>query len=49
MRDGRGEFTASPSAHILIDPHNKVLRDLDFIDAYQARQREDAGPARPRH
>jgi aminopeptidase N len=49
MRDGRGEFTASPSAHILIDPHNKVLRDLDFIDAYQARQREDNGPARPRH
>jgi aminopeptidase N len=49
MRDGHGEFTASPTAHILIDPHNKVLRDLDFIDAYQARQREDNGPARPRH
>jgi aminopeptidase N len=49
MRDGHGEFTASPSAHILIDPHNKVLRQLDFIDAYQTRQREDAGPARPRH
>ena len=49
MRDGRGAFTAAPSAHILIDPHNKILRDLDFIDAYQARQREDAGPARPRH
>jgi aminopeptidase N len=49
MRDGRGAFTAPSSAHILIDPHNKVLRQLDFIDAYQARQREDNGPARPRH
>jgi aminopeptidase N len=49
MREGRGEFPAPEGAHILLDPHNKLLRQLDFIDAYQARQREDAGPARPRH
>jgi hypothetical protein len=38
MRDGRGEFTASPSAHILIDPHNKVLRDLDFIEVWRGQR-----------
>ena len=38
MTDGRAEFAASSGAHILIDPHNKVLRDLDFIEAYRARQ-----------
>ena len=42
MRDGSGAFNARPDAHILIDPHNRLLRQLDFIDAYQARQREDA-------
>jgi len=46
MRDGTGSFRADESAHILIDPHNKVLRQLDFVDAYQARQRETAGAAR---
>jgi aminopeptidase N len=49
MRDGKGEFPAPEGAHILLDPHNKLLRQLDFIDAYLARQREDNGPARPRH
>ena len=49
MRDGHGDFTAPEGAHIILDPHNKLLRQLDFIDAYQARQREDNGPARPRH
>ena len=49
MRDGHDAFSAPVGAHILIDPHNKVLRQLDFIDAYQSRQREDAGPPRPRH
>jgi aminopeptidase N len=41
MRDGSGTFTAAADAHILIDPHNKVLRQLDFVDAYQARQHEN--------
>ena len=41
MRDGSGGFNAREGAHILIDPHNKLLRQLDFVDAYQARQRED--------
>ncbi|NBW12008.1 MAG: M1 family peptidase [Caulobacteraceae bacterium] len=49
MRDGKGDFTAPEGAHIILDPSNKLLRQLDFIDAYQARQREDAGPARPQH
>ncbi len=49
MRDGKGDFAAPEGAHIILDPHNKVLRQLDFIDAYQARQREDAGSGRPRH
>ena len=41
MRGGVGVFNARPGAHILIDPRNTVLRQLDFVDAYQARQRED--------
>jgi aminopeptidase N len=48
MAEGRGAFTAPANAHILIDPRNRVLRRLDFVDAYQTRQRE-AGPAGPRH
>lgn len=40
MRDGSARFNAPAGAHILIDPHNRVLRQLDFIDAYQARQAE---------
>jgi aminopeptidase N len=42
MRDGSGAFDAPAGAHVLLDPHNRVLRQLYFIDAYQARQREDA-------
>ncbi|HEX8471398.1 MAG TPA: M1 family metallopeptidase [Brevundimonas sp.] len=49
MRDGHDAFTAPAGAHILIDPHNKVLRQLDFVDAYQARQREESGAPQPRH
>jgi len=48
MRNGQSTFSAPASAHILIDPHNKVLRRLDFVDAWQARQREE-GPTAPRH
>ena len=36
MTDGRGRIAAPPTAHILIDPDNKVLRRLDFIEAWQA-------------
>ena len=45
MRDGSGTFRARPDAHILLDPHNRLLRQLDFIDAYQARQREPSASA----
>jgi aminopeptidase N len=46
MRNGVGGFRARPDAHILIDPHNKLLRQLDFVDAYKARQSEDAARRR---
>lgn len=42
MTDGRGEITVPDAAHILIDPANKLLRQLDFIDAYQAYRAEQA-------
>ncbi len=48
MADGKGEFTAPATAHILVDPRNRLLRRLDFVDAYQARQRE-TGPADSSH
>src|SRR5690606_33603358 len=32
MAGGRGRITARPGAHVLIDPDNKVLRRLDFIE-----------------
>ena len=48
MADGKGVFAAPANAHVVIDPRNRVLRRLDFVDAWQARQRE-AGPAEPRH
>lgn len=38
MADGKGTFDAPRGAHILIDPRNRVLRDLDFIEAWRARQ-----------
>ncbi|WP_426050601.1 M1 family metallopeptidase [Brevundimonas sp. SL161] len=41
MTDGRGSIPVPAAAHIVIDPQNKVLRRLDFIDVYQARRRSD--------
>ena len=49
MRGGAARFDAPPTAHILIDPANKVLRRLDFIEAYHARQTEDRLPPRPNY
>jgi aminopeptidase N len=37
MPDGRGRITVPEGAHVIIDPANKVLRQLDFIDAWRAR------------
>jgi aminopeptidase N len=37
MVSGRAAFDAPAGSHILIDPHNKVLRHLDFIEAFKAR------------
>lgn len=42
MTGGRGEITVPNGAHVLIDPDNKVLRQLDFIDAYQVYRAEQA-------
>lgn len=41
MTDGRGAIAVPAAAHIVIDPQNKVLRRLDFIETYQARRRSD--------
>ncbi|MFC5342586.1 M1 family metallopeptidase [Brevundimonas staleyi] len=36
MTGGRGEVAVPEGAHVLIDPANKVLRRLPFIEAYRA-------------
>ena len=36
MSGGRGRIVAPAGAHILIDPDNKVLRRLEFIEAWKA-------------
>jgi len=36
MTSGRGSITAPADAHVLIDPQNKVLRQMDVIDELQA-------------
>ena len=42
MENGRGELVVPPGDHIVIDPRNRLLRQLDFIDAWQTRPREAA-------
>ncbi|MBU1348050.1 MAG: M1 family metallopeptidase [Alphaproteobacteria bacterium] len=46
MTDGRGSLTVPAGSHVVIDPRNIVLRQLDFIDVYQARRRSDRGSTR---
>jgi len=41
MTGGRGSVRIPAGAHVVIDPQNKVLRRLDFIETYQARRRSD--------
>jgi len=38
MTGGRGQVAAPTGAHVLIDPQNKVLRQLDFIEVWKGRQ-----------
>ena len=38
MTGGRGQITAPAGAHVLIDPQNKVLRRLEFIEVWKGRQ-----------
>ena len=35
MTGGRGQIAVPAGAHVLIDPQNKVLRQMDVIDALQ--------------
>jgi len=37
MTGGQGTIAVPAGAHVLIDPDNKVLRRLDFVEAYRAR------------
>ena len=46
MTDNRGRIRMPHGAHVVIDPDNKVLRRLEFIDAYRAYQASH--PARQR-
>ena len=36
MRDGRGSIDTPPGAIVIVDPENKVLRQLDEVDRLQA-------------
>ena len=38
MANGRAAFQAPQSAHILLDPASKVLRRLDYLEAWKASQ-----------
>ncbi|MNQ64947.1 hypothetical protein D3C85_793870 [compost metagenome] len=38
MTEGRSAFTASASAHILLDPGSKVLRRLEYLERWKASQ-----------
>jgi len=39
MRDGRGHIDTPPGAIVIVDPENKVLRQLDAVDSLQAYRR----------
>lgn len=43
MTGNRGEITVPVGAHVLIDPRDRILRRLDYIEAWKARQAVDAG------
>jgi hypothetical protein len=42
MSDGRGELTVPAGAHVVFDPHSKILRHSDAVNRYQ-RWREEQG------
>jgi len=47
MPDGKGSIVVEPDAVVVVDPRNKILRQSDAVDRYQAYRRSHAGP-RPR-
>jgi len=46
MRDNRGSVRVADGTHVLIDPDNKVLRRLDFIEAYRTWEQTQTTRAR---
>jgi aminopeptidase N len=48
MPEGRATIRVPAGATVLVDPQNKVLRQLDFIDDWQAYRREAAAARAPR-
>jgi len=47
MTGGLGEIAVPAGAHVLIDPQNKVLRQMDVIDRLQAYKAEQRAAAKP--
>jgi predicted amidohydrolase len=39
MTGGQGEIRVPPGSHVIVDPDNRVLRQLDFIDRFQTARR----------
>tara|TARA_R110002167_G_scaffold27139_12_gene92645 strand:- start:2097 stop:3839 length:1743 start_codon:yes stop_codon:yes gene_type:complete len=42
MTDNHGTLTVPAGAHVLIDPRDRVLRRLDYIETWKMRERRDA-------
>lgn len=42
MTGNHGEITVPAGAHVLIDPHDRALRRLDYIETWKARQATDS-------
>jgi hypothetical protein len=40
MPDGHGELTVPAGAHVVFDPHSKILQQSDAIERYQRWQEE---------
>jgi len=44
MPDGKGSLAVASDTVVVIDPQNKILRQSDAVDRYQAYRRAHAGP-----
>ena len=43
MTGNHGEITVPAGTHVLIDPHDRALRRLDYIETWKAREAADTG------